>query len=50
MMEFSEAQIIPLSKVFEWIIEETANFMSADSSMMVGAFPGPTPIAGLPDE
>ena len=46
----SDAQIIPLSKVFEWIIELTAIIISADSSITAGTFPAPTPSAGLPLE
>ena len=50
MHDCSEAQIIPLSKVFEWIMEFTAKTMSAVSSIIAGVLPGPTPRAGLPDE
>ena len=46
----SEAQIIPLSNVLEWMMEFTAFLMSAVSSMMTGVFPGPTPTAGFPEE
>ena len=46
----SDAHIIPLSKVFEWIIDETASRMSADESITAGVLPAPTPIAGLPLE
>ena len=46
----SEAQIIPLSNVFECIIEFTAILISAVSSIITGVFPAPTPIAGFPDE
>ena len=46
----SDAHIIPLSNVFEWIIEFTANTISADSSITAGVFPGPTPKAGFPLE
>ena len=46
----SEAQIIPLSNVFDIIIEETAILISAVSSITAAVFPGPTPKAGLPDE
>ncbi len=46
----SEAQIIPLSKVLEWIIELTAKVISALSSMIAGVLPAPTPRAGLPLE
>ncbi len=50
MVDCSEAQIIPLSNVLEWIIELTAITMSAVSSMMAGVLPAPTPSAGLPLE
>ena len=50
MTDCSEAQIIPLSKVFEWMMELTARVMSAVSSMIAGVLPAPTPRAGLPDE
>ena len=46
----SEAQIIPLSKVLEWIMELTAIRTSAVSSMITGVFPAPTPSAGFPEE
>ena len=46
----SVAQIMPLSKVFECIIELTAQVMSAEGSMIAEAFPAPTPRAGVPDE
>lgn len=46
----SEAQIIPLSNVFEWMIELTARTTSAVSSIMAGVLPAPTPSAGFPDE
>ena len=46
----SEAQIIPLSNVLEWMIEFTAILISAVSSMITGVFPGPTPSAGFPEE
>ena len=46
----SEAQIIPLSNVFECMIELTASTISALVSMMAGVFPAPTPSAGLPEE
>ena len=41
---------MPLSKVFEWIIEFTASTMSALLSIIAGVLPAPTPIAGLPEE
>ena len=50
MTDCSEAQIIPLSNVFEWIIEETASRISAEESITAGVLPAPTPIAGLPLE
>ena len=50
MTDCSEAQIIPLSKVFECMIEFTARTISADLSMIAGVFPAPTPRAGLPLE
>ena len=46
----SDAHIIPLSNVLEWIIELTANVTSAVSSIIAGVLPAPTPNAGLPDE
>ena len=46
----SEAQIIPLSNVLEWMIEFTASLMSAVSSITTGVLPAPTPNAGLPEE
>ena len=46
----SEAQIIPLSNVLEWMMELTARRISALSSMITGVFPGPTPKAGFPEE
>ena len=46
----SEAQIMPLSKVLEWMMELTASSTSALSSMTAGVLPGPTPTAGLPLE
>ena len=50
MTDCSDAQIMPLSNVFERIIEDTAIFISAVSSITAGVLPGPTPIAGLPLE
>ena len=50
MTDCSEAHIIPLSNVFEWIIEETASRISADESITAGVLPAPTPIAGFPLE
>ena len=41
---------MPLSKVFEWIIELTASRISAESSIIAGVLPAPTPTAGLPLE
>ena len=46
----SDAHIIPLSNVFECIIEFTASSISADSSIIAGVFPAPTPSAGFPLE
>ena len=46
----SEAQIMPLSNVLEWMMELTASLMSAELSMMTGVLPAPTPRAGLPEE
>ena len=45
----SDAQIMPLSKVFEWMMELTAIVRSAVSSMIAGVLPAPTPTAGLPE-
>ena len=50
MTDCSDAQIMPLSKVLEWITEFTAIRISAESSMIAGVFPGPTPRAGFPEE
>ena len=50
MTDCSEAQIMPLSNVFEWMIELTASWMSALSSITAGVLPAPTPSAGLPLE
>ena len=50
MVDCSEAQIMPLSKVLEWMMEFTASSTSALSSMMAGVLPAPTPRAGLPEE
>ncbi len=49
MTEFSDAQIMPLSKVLEWMMELAAILMSAVESMTTGVLPGPTPRAGLPE-
>ncbi len=46
----SDAQISPLSKVLEWMIELTASSHVGRSSMMAGVLPAPTPRAGLPEE
>ena len=46
----SEAHIIPLSNVLEWIIELTASITSAVLSIIAGVLPAPTPSAGFPDE
>lgn len=46
----SDAQIIPLSKVLESTTELTAILISAVSCIIAGTFPGPTPIAGFPEE
>jgi hypothetical protein len=43
----SDAHISPLSKVFECIIEFTAKTISAESSIIAGVFPEPTPSAGF---
>ncbi len=40
---------MPLSNDLEWMIELTASLMSAESSMIAGVLPGPTPRAGLPE-
>ena len=45
----SVAQIMPLSKVLEWMIEFTALTRSAEGSMITAALPAPTPIAGVPE-
>ena len=45
----SLAQIIPLSNVFEWSTDETANLISAVEWNIAGVFPAPTPTAGLPE-
>ena len=45
----SEAQIMPLSNVLEWMTELTASLTSQELSMMAGVLPGPTPRAGLPE-
>ena len=50
MTDCSDAQIMPLSKVLEWMMLLTASRMSALSSMMAGVLPAPTPTAGLPEE
>ena len=50
MTDCSEAQIRPLSKVLEWMMELTATVMFAVSSMIAGVLPAPTPRAGLPEE
>ena len=50
MIDCSDAQITPLSNVLESNIEFTAILMWADSSMIAGVLPAPTPKAGLPDE
>ena len=46
----SAAQIMPLSKVLEWMVEATAWSMSQVSSKMTLQLPGPTPMAGVPEE
>src|SRR5258706_1014777 len=46
----SEAQMVPLSKVFPVKMSCTALGTSAVLSMKTGTFPGPTPNAGFPDE
>ncbi len=50
MVDCSDAQIMPLSNVLEWMMELTATHTSAESSMMAGVLPAPTPRAGLPEE
>ena len=50
MTDCSEAQIMPLSNVLLCIIELTAKTISAESSMIAGVLPAPTPRAGLPEE
>ena len=49
-MDCSEAQIVPLSKVLESKIRLTASGISAVRSIKAGPFPGPTPMAGFPEE
>ncbi len=49
-IDCSDAQITPLSNVLESMILFIANFTSALLSIKAGPFPGPTPIAGVPDE
>ena len=46
----SDAQIMPLSNVLEWMMELTASVRSAVSSMIAGVLPAPTPRAGVPLE
>ena len=48
-IDCSEAQITPLSKVLLSIILLTAFLISALLSINAGPFPGPTPIAGVPE-
>jgi hypothetical protein len=43
-------QRIELSKLLEPMMRLAAAFRSALASTKAGALPGPTPIAGLPDE
>jgi len=50
MVDCSDAQIMPLSNVLECRMELTATFTSADSSIIAGVLPAPTPSAGLPEE
>jgi hypothetical protein len=50
MTDCSEAQIMPLSNDFEWIIEAAATLRSAEESTTAGVLPGPTPMAGFPEE
>ena len=49
-MDCSDAQMVPLSKVLESRMCFTARGISALRSMKAGPFPGPTPMAGLPEE
>ena len=44
------AQIMPLSKVLDSMMEETAIWMSALLSIMAGVLPEPTPSAAWPEE
>ena len=46
----SVAQIMPLSNVFEWMIELTALTRSQLGSSIAAALPAPTPRAGVPLE
>ena len=46
----SAAQIMPLSKVLEWMVDATAFLMSQVSSKITLQLPGPTPMAGVPEE
>ena len=50
MHDCSDAQIMPLSNVLDTMMEDTAISMSADSSMIAGVLPEPTPSAGWPLE
>lgn len=45
----SEAQIMPLSKVLDRMMEFTAIFTLAVASTTTGVLPAPTPMAGLPE-
>ncbi len=45
----SVAQIMPLSNVLDCMMELTEFTTSAESSMMAGLLPGPTPRAGVPE-
>ena len=41
---------MPLSKVLEWMVDATAFLMSQVSSKITLQLPGPTPMAGVPEE
>ena len=45
----SEAQMVPLSNVFEVMMSTTAMSRSAVFSRYTGVLPGPTPSAGFPE-
>ncbi len=50
MTEFSDEQLVALSKVFESMIFAAASARSADSSTMTATLPSPTPTHGVPLE